>query len=413
MWFILMPTVIAIFVILIYRVIRAHNKLEEFTIQANRELVCLAIYTAICGLSYVIKRKYAMEYFDVSLALMVLIPIHYISSLITERVNINESGVVLFFGKVVYDIKHEKGSGGPVFVPPYTHELKRAPSGRQELEIPGKPGTLWRGELDQMPSGKKPVLRITTAESDDEKKLNELNIKPYEVPQKDGRVDEEKIDFLALDRLTTEIYCRVTYQIVSAGQFFRYFSTIEEFEDILENIPKSLLLNIIGKLTTGTVLKNIGNIEANILEAIRKDIASKANNQGNVEVQDFGVDIKDFKLNLVDLSHTVNDSMTERISARYKAKATIHTATGDAEAIRLKGTATAQASAAPYEELAKAMKDSPDAKTAFLAEKAAQAVSASKPVVFLGGSGDNTTNLLNAGLARFLSNEEDKGEGKK
>jgi len=111
MWFILMPTVIAIFVILIYRVIRAHNKLEEFTIQANRELVCLAIYTAICGLSYVIKRKYAMEYFDVSLALMVLIPIHYISSLITERVNINESGVVLFFG-VIIRIKLRRRSHG-------------------------------------------------------------------------------------------------------------------------------------------------------------------------------------------------------------------------------------------------------------------------------------------------------------
>ena len=401
-----------IFVILFYRVAKvgkAHGK-KKIIVEANRELVCLAIYTVICGLSYTIKRKYAMEYFDVSLALTILIPIHYISSLITERVNINESAVVLFFGKVVHDIKHKKGSGGPVFVPPYTHELKRAPSGRQELEIPGKPGTLWRGELDQMPAGKKPVLRITTAESDDEKKLNELNIKPYEVPQKDGKVDEEKIDFLALDRLTTEIYCRVTYQIVSAGQFFRYFSTIEEFEDILENIPKSLMLNIIGKLTTGTVLKNIGSIEANILESIRGNIAFKANIDENVEDQDFGVDIKDFKLNLVDLSHAVNLSMTQRISARYNAKATIHTATGDAEAIRVKGIATGQAAAAPYEELAKIMSQHPHAREAYMIEKVSDAVSASKPVVFLGGNGDNTTNLLQSALASFLSSKDDKGE---
>jgi len=346
------------------------------------------------------------KYPDVPLPLLLrlLIPAHFLLS-VTRRIPLGYVGVVTFFERPISDGEGE----GPVFVPLLTHQLKIVPRKLQEIEIPGPADSIWRGEVDEMPDGKFPAFRVTHAETDNKDMMSRpietiagqppVTLAPYEIPLKpDGKVDEERLDFLRSDRYTAEYEVRAKYRITNPGDFLKNFDGLTEFEQIAEDAVKGTMQTVLPKITIGTALENLGLLS----KVLKQDLCTKITQ--DIPDAAVGVEIGDVEIKAVNLSHLLNTSMRLRIQARYERQTTVTNAKATAEKVILEGDAAAKAKAAPFREQATVWEDHPAARTAFIIEAFKESTGNAKPVIIAGMGGNaEQGNLM--GMAAALMGE--------
>ncbi|MDQ5957955.1 MAG: hypothetical protein QG665_296 [Patescibacteria group bacterium] len=379
--------------IILFFCIKWYRNWDNGLWENNREIACLAIYSVIFLSVIPLKMPELHQYSAITTPLGLLmhlsIPAHLVLS-VTRRIPLGYIGVVTFFERPVFSSEKE----GPVFVPLGTHQLRVLPRKQREIEIPGPPDKIWRGEIDLLPEGKLPAFRVTHAETDNPTTMSTLSLVEYKIPlDKDGKVDQEKIDFLRSDRYTAEYEMRAKYRLTDAGDFHRNFDGIPEFEQIAEDAIKGTMQTILPTLTIGTTIENLGKISEALATNLRTKIADR--NQGTP----IGVKIEDVEIKTVTLSHSLNTSMMLRIQARYDRQTKITSSKAEAESALLIGNAKAVVEAAPYREQAKLWQELPQAQVAFTIDAMRDAVSASKPVVMTSLGGTQTSDLAGALMA--------------
>lgn len=332
--------------------------------------------------------------FEFSTAIFVLIIIHCLYSA-TRTIPLGYVGAVIFFDKFILE-KYEKGM---IFVPWGIYELRRISRRVQEVNIPEEP--IWRGNLDEMPAGYHESFRATFAEADDVKVCKELGISPYEKSD-----DQDKVDPLSEERYTGEPQFRATYLLSNIERFYDNFESEKAFKDVLDEILRSAGQIIFGKITIGTALKSIKEINA----YLKKEAQDALQQKVGLGVTEFGVSITDIKVSVVGMSKGTNEKIAARVEARYDAEKTRITADGDAYSTRVRGQAEAEAKAAVFKEVGKIMGENPDAGKAYVIKQITDAIGQSHPTIISGlGGGDQLTTIITAALGTYFQDKQREG----
>lgn len=321
-----------------------NKKSEPKEIWFSRPVVTGFVYLTISLMSII--GSYAdyqlkWPYWSWTVAILLLIPLHLILSI--RKVNVNELGVILFFGRPVRDLEES----GPVWVPWPLYQIEQVTSHMQELELPAPSSKIWRGEIDNMPKdqGLQPAFRVVHLAQDNKRYLESLRERVYEMlPEEEISRNEaqEKSnqDGLFNRRITSEVEVFIRWKIYpgEAAKFLRNYGSIEAVNSQLEDTVKGTVLGNLAKMSAGTALTLIDTLNAQLKDELNLSLISlvrsnnpspeiaemdpeRFRNLSELEKRDLigslGIVFEEARIKAINLNHSLNKSIAGAAQALY------------------------------------------------------------------------------------------------
>lgn len=212
-------------------------------------------------------------------------------------------------GIMVLEVPAKEVGAGWHFVPLWIAELHRVPLSVQQIQFPGDPEKVFKGKDDQpLPQGMfRPIRATTHAPKENASKDDKLNV-----------------------QMTVEITFSVRWMVRRDSSFFTFFINIPgrnwaekkaNVEQQMRDSGETDLIEEIAEHTLGEVLSDIATINRKLSTCIQ------------VNVEDWGISIREARMQTPDLTHDLNRALAAIPTARAKLEATITNARG--EKIRL------------------------------------------------------------------------------
>jgi regulator of protease activity HflC (stomatin/prohibitin superfamily) len=254
---------------------------------------------------------------------------YILSSLrIDKLVNADQIGVRLLFGAPT-DLVHP---GLPV-VPPFIFTLERLPILVQQLELPGEPEDIFRGEMktrEPLPDGMVPPIRIPFRTSITEEEARRIFGDNYSVDIDGNTLYFDHVvpdDGLSNRRITAEVVLVIRYRIQDAISFIRAIGSLEEANRQIEDTAISLVNRIFTKMSLAQALNNLEWMSAMLFREVER-------RTGLVEGKSasWGLDIENANVKLIELHHDLNTAIGDANEATFRKQSTIT----DAEAEQVK-----------------------------------------------------------------------------
>ncbi|OHA59890.1 MAG: hypothetical protein A2589_02515 [Candidatus Vogelbacteria bacterium RIFOXYD1_FULL_46_19] len=323
---------------------RTKDGTDNQDIWLSRPVVASAIYLVITTLSIVgLYADYQLKwpYWSWTVFILLLIPLHLILSI--RKVDIDELGVILFFGRVVQDLEKT----GPVWIPWPLYQIEQVTAHMQELELPAASSKIWRGEIDGMPKdqGLQPAFRVVHLAQDNEEYLKSLRNLGYKIPSDEEMVkneaqDKSELDALFRRRITSEVEIFIRWRVSpgNAARFLRNYGGIEAVNSQLEDTVKGTVLGNLAKMSAGTALTLIDTLNAQLRDELDISLISLVrSNHGSSEISELspeefrglpekekrkligslGIVFEEARIKALNLNHALNKSMAGAAQAQY------------------------------------------------------------------------------------------------
>lgn len=229
-----------------------------------------------------------------------------------KTVGPNELAMETFFDKPV---NHYKPGKGLVLVPLGFYKLEKVSSVTHQFQIPGDPEKVFKGK-------------------DTEPLPDESWVRPMRIFT--GQEDSPSKDPLS-ERLHGVFSAIIRWRILDFNKFTRNIGSTKEAERQMRDTVEKVLVEVLGKMSPRQIIDGISTINAKLVEALQKLVNGDDNGEDG-----WGIKIEDFQLLAPDFGQTLSSSISEARSASFKKEATIKTAEGEAESIKLKGNAEAE-----------------------------------------------------------------------
>lgn len=220
-----------------------------------------------------------------------------------------EMGAKLFLGKPFQEV-----SSGLVFAPLGIISVAKATRLVIEEQYPDEPENVWKGDMEKIPTGKMPPLRVTHAQP---KKLTDDPIHK---------------------RMTTEVSIIVRYRIENFIQFLTTIGDVEQARRQIRDIVVATAREELAKMTPAETLEQWGAIN----ETLRKAVEDLVHGAAGLS-KPWGAHVENVRMEEVDLGKTVNEGLRNVPRADLDKKVTITIAEGESKKKELEGIGDAKA----------------------------------------------------------------------
>lgn len=245
-----------------------------------------------------------------------------------KLVNADQVGVRLLFGQATDLVQ----PGLPV-VPPFIFSLERLPINVQQLELPGEPEDIYRGEMKErepLPEGMVPPIRIPFRTSITKEEAERIFKDRFSVKVHGATIEfdpEVPDDGLSNRRVTAEVVLVIRYRIKDAISFIRVIGSIDEANRQIEDAAIALVNRIYTKMSLAQALNNLEWMSAILYQEVVR-ITSFVEGKS----ESWGLDIENTPVKLIELNHALNSAIGGANQATFRKQETIT----DAEAEKKK-----------------------------------------------------------------------------
>lgn len=242
-----------------------------------------------------------------------------------EQVQAGNNAVLQRFGKNVATLKP-----GLPFAPLGIYKLVTVNMQLQQKELPDEPENIWLGDLDQIPAGKRPAVRVPFRDNITEAQAAAIFGNNATAP--DGTVFRADVPNDGLSRrVTAPVVPVVEYQVTDPELFITRFKDEEDLKKVLEDEVFRVINMHLPNMSAGQALANKAWINSHLMFAIEARI-----NRDRAADKNWGVDILGAYIKNIPLHHGLNAAIGEASEAEFRGRA-------EKELLIKKGEGTASA----------------------------------------------------------------------
>jgi regulator of protease activity HflC (stomatin/prohibitin superfamily) len=227
-----------------------------------------------------------------------------------EQVQAGFTAVLQRFGKNVARLEP-----GLHFAPLWIYKLQMVDMQIKQNELPDEPENIWLGEIDQIPAGKKPALRVPFRDSITDAQA--VQVFGSKIVAPDGTRFQADVpqDGLAR-RVTAPVVPVVEYLVKNPELFITRFADMSDLRKVLEDEVFRVINMLLPNMSIGQALANKAWINSHLISAIEDRIA-RDGSQG----KDWGVDIIGTYIKNLPLHHGLNKAIGEASEAEFTGRA--------------------------------------------------------------------------------------------
>ena len=255
-----------------------------------------------------------------------------------RKVKPGEIGVLAFFGKPL--VERESGL---TFVPFVIFELIRLPRTVQQIELPGEPAKIFRGEdKEVVPRGMVPPTRVTFTTSTTKERMGEFlnaeNLKDVRIPFN----AEAEEDGLSERRVTAEVVVVVRWRIDGGIKFVQNIGSVREVNRQIEDVSIALATRMFTQMSLGQALENLGWASRVLSQKIQQRLSGTENPDlghptSTTPHRSWGIVLESAQVKAIPLHHTLNSAIGSAAEAPFNKQQTITDAEAQRRRLELEG----------------------------------------------------------------------------
>jgi len=244
-----------------------------------------------------------------------------------EQVQAGSNGVLQRFGKNVATL-----TPGLPFAPLWIYKIILVNMQIDQKELPDEPENIWLGDIDKIPLGKKPALRVPFRNSISLEQAQKIFGDKFIAP--DGTEFQHNVpeDGLAM-RVTAPVVPVVEYVVKNPELFITRFANTADLLKVLEDEVFRVINMLMPNMSIGQALANKAWLNSHLKKTV-EDRIEIDNEQG----LDWGINIIGAYIKNLPLHHGLNSAIGDASEAEFKGRAikelAIKQGEGDAKAAR-------------------------------------------------------------------------------